>query len=76
MNKRQAKKAFKKKYGCTPNQAKYALIHFFDRDNLARMSKAFGDAVSEFLEQFKEGIEGLPDALQYFLESAKKGGWL
>lgn len=76
MNKRQAKKAFKKKYGCNPNQAQYALIHFFDRDNLARMSKAFSDAVSEILEQTKEAVKGFPDALQYFLESAKKGGWL
>lgn len=76
MNKRQAKKAFKKKYGCTPNQAKYALIHFFDRDNLARISKGLGDAISEILEQTKEVFKRLPDELQYFLECAKKGGWL
>ncbi len=61
MNKRQAKKAFKKKYGCTPNQA----LHI-----LGRLSEIDWSKVTE---KVYEGVEVFAEALA---EAYKKAGML
>lgn len=61
MNKRQAKKAFKKKYGCTPNQAFHTL------DRLSEIDW------SEIAEKVNEGVKAFAEALT---EAYKKAGML
>ena len=61
MNKRQAKKAFKKKYGCTPNQ----VLHI-----LGRLSEIDWSKVTE---KVYEGVEVFAEALT---EAYKKANML
>ena len=61
MNKRQAKKAFKKKYGCNPNQAFYIL------DRLSEIDWG------EVAEKVHEGVNAFAEALT---EAYKKAGML
>lgn len=74
MNKRQAKKAFKKKYRCTPNQAIYVLekLQRLDWDKVA---ENISEGIGEFAEALKTAIE---IASKQFAEVAKaihEGGW-
>lgn len=61
MNKRQAKKAFKKKYGCTPNQATYILKKLTEID------------WDEVAEKIHEGVNAFAEALT---EACKKADML
>ncbi len=58
---RQAKKAFKKKYGCNPNQAFYIL------DRLSEIDW------SEVAEKVNEGVKAFAEALA---EAYKKAGMI
>lgn len=61
MNKRQAKKAFKKMYGGTPNQAKYILAHAFDPDFVKKIAETLVngivDGIQDAFKQSKEMYE-------------------
>ena len=70
MNKRQAKKQFKKKYGCTPDEYVrnlQAALEIFsdDMDQVAVVVNKFMDDFSAFLqsEKFRKMMEAVSDAL-------------
>lgn len=79
MNKRQAKKQFKKKYGCNPDEYEKNLqvaLEIFSDDNVKKMaedfSKALAVAVNKFCddfsaflqsEKFRKIMEAVSDAL-------------
>ena len=70
MNKRQAKKQFKKKYGCTPDEYVrnlQAALEIFSDDNLAKIAEDFSKA----LDQFAVAINKFCDDFSAFLQSEK-----
>lgn len=70
MNKRQAKKQFKKKYGCTPDEYAKNLqvtLKIFSDDNLAKMAQDFSKA----LDQVAVAVNKFYDDFSAFLQSKK-----
>lgn len=67
MNKRQAKKAFKKKYGCTPNQAAYLFKILPEFDGID-ISKGVGEAISKIIKAFTEAIPHISIAVTEFMK--------
>lgn len=70
MNKRQAKKQFKKKYGCTPDECAknlQAVLEKFTDNDLAKMEEVF----SKTLDQFAVAVNKFYDDFSAFLQSEK-----
>ena len=67
MNKRQAKKAFKKKYGCTPNQAAY-IINIFSEFDWCETAKGIGESISIIIKAFTEAISNISIAVTEFMK--------
>lgn len=70
MNKRQAKKQFKKKYGCTPDEYVrnlQATLEIFSDDNLAKMAQDFSKA----MDQIAVAVHKFYDDFSAFLQSEK-----
>ena len=63
MNKRQAKKAFKKRYGCTPNQASELLVKIspWIQDTLPAM---LSEACKTFINALDSFANGLRDIME------------
>jgi len=64
MNKRQAKKAFKKMYGGTPNQAKYILAHVSDPEFVKGIAETLVDGIMTVFEKSKEMYEAFQKELK------------
>lgn len=70
MNKRQAKKQFKKKYGCTPDECAKNLqvtLKIFSDDDLAKMA----ENVSKALDQVAVAVNKFYNDFSAFLQSEK-----
>ena len=70
MNKRQAKKQFKKKYGCTPDEyvrGLQATLEIFSDNNLAKMAEHFSKA----MDQVVVAVHKFYDDFSAFLQSEK-----
>ena len=72
MNKRQAKKQFKKKYGCTPDEYEYAknlqvALEIFSDNDLKKMAEDF----SKVLDQVAVAVNKFYDDFSAFLQSEK-----
>lgn len=70
MNKRQAKKQFKKKYGCTPDECAKNLqvtLKIFSDDDLAKMAEDFYKA----MDQVVVAVHKFYDDFSAFLQSEK-----
>lgn len=67
MNKRQAKKQFKKKYGCTPDEMARLLETIFSDDNM----KKIAESVSEAMDQAAIAVNKMMDDVAEFLQSEK-----
>jgi len=68
MNKRQAKKKFKKKYGCTPDEYvrnMQATLEIFSDDNLAKIAQD----VSKAMDQIVVAVNKFCDDFSAFLQS-------
>lgn len=66
MNKRQAKKAFKKKYGCTPNQYAYKFLEAFSKIDISQIAEETGRGL---MELFTRLYEAYREAMNTFLEA-------
>lgn len=66
MNKRQAKKAFKKKYGCTPNQYAHKLLEAFSKIDISQIAEEAGRGLMEICARLFEAYRG---AMNTFLEA-------
>jgi hypothetical protein len=68
MNKRQAKKQFKKKYGCTPDEyvkTLQAALEVFSDDNLEKIA----ENVSRTIDQLAVAVNKVCDDVSAFLQS-------
>lgn len=72
MNKRQAKKAFKKKYGCTPNQATYILKRLPEID-WGEIAKGVGEAISGCIKAFIEAAHTISETVDEFVKVMHEG---
>ena len=76
MNKRQAKKAFKKKYGCTPNQCVYKFIEAFNKIDFSQLAEETGRGLMEVFtrlsEAYREAINTFIEAVEEIKEEMKK----
>ena len=71
MNKRQAKKAFKKVYGISPKQfAKVA--NDFSRVDWARIGELASDSIKIISEEMKRLSARLPEIMQEILERSEE----
>ena len=69
MNRRQAKKNFKKKYGINPNQAVKLLDTTINSINMAMPDVL--EAVKDIIEKAVETVNKWPDLVCNYLESQK-----
>lgn len=67
MNKRQAKKAFKKKYGCSPNQAAY-IFNILPEFDWCETAKDVGESISKLIKAFTEAIPHISIAVTEFMK--------
>ena len=65
MNKRQAKKKFKKEYGCTPDEMARQLETFFSDDNM----KKIAESVSKAMDQAAIAVNKMMEDVAKFLQS-------
>ena len=65
MNKRQAKKKFKKEYGCTPDEMARQLETIFSDDNM----KKIAESVSKAMDQVAIAVNKMMDGVAEFLQS-------
>ena len=65
MNKRQAKKKFKKEYGCTPDEMARQLETIFSDDNM----KKIAESVSKAMDQVAIAVNKMMDDVAEFLQS-------
>lgn len=65
MNKRQAKKKFKKEYGCTPDEMARQLETVFSDDNM----KKIAESVSKAMDQVAIAVNKMMDDVAKFLQS-------
>lgn len=69
MNKRQAKKAFKKKYGVNPNQMGKALVDF----DWYKFGQDLGNAINDALSALAQAINIAAEKLRAYEEGRKNG---
>lgn len=65
MNKRQAKKKFKKEYGCTPDEMARQLETIFYDDNM----KKIAESVSKAMDQAAIAVNKMMEDVAKFLQS-------
>ncbi len=65
MNKRQAKKKFKKEYGCTPDEMARQLEIVFSDDNM----KKIAESVSKAMDQVAIAVNKMMEDVAKFLQS-------
>lgn len=65
MNKRQAKKKFKKEYGCTPDEMARQLETIFSDDNM----KKIAESVSKAMDQVAIAVNKMMEDVAKFLQS-------
>lgn len=72
MNKRQAKKAFKKKYGVNPNKAEELLQQMDWQEIGLRVAESVNETMRQLAECLVEFAEWLPTALEELTEELQR----
>lgn len=72
MNYRQAKKAYKKEYGVSPDQTIRALKEVISPENLQSMTDQIVNALQLIVEEAIEVLKMMPEALRKMMERAEE----
>ena len=68
MNKRQAKKAFKKKYGCNPKEFEKYIDESFSKIDFEALGEVLGECLNELAKRIQETI---PKVMNELCESIR-----